>query len=480
MPSTPTQLTPDQLFQLIKQSEGVIPIPAPFVTLNVGTFDAGSGAWTGLATRVVTDPEPVEHQPNQHPTSPAPHYSGAQYISVTVNAQWRRTTTTIPAPQVALAPVQLQFTVKNASGPWSVTVAGFTQTAPAGQTTLSVNVWDRTAFQWSIQAGGKTHSDQLRIQRKAGVPAFGAFTIPVIPVSIVYAPPADSQQKSTASYADTDTVGATVSWDLSTDSSQTTEPAFADGAAFKAFLGVVSTALAVAGAAATDGASAAGVSAADAASGKAEGGAESSASKDLTSIAALFPSQTDTEQNGDVEDNGGSLTVTYAQASTLGTSAKGGGPGVGDNIIFYKDVRVAWAYNGGQWLLCPFGWTVVTATASAILNQAAELGIAAEDQQALLALDPFVAGGPFATPPSDRFTVPPGVESSVEYAGGSTYDQKYTVTRDTKTATPRRAIRPTCPAGSRARSCRCSGSARPRARRRPPSPTRSARTFRIR
>ena len=298
-------------------------------------------------------------------------------------------------------------------------------------------------IEWSIQAGANSHSDGLRIQRKAGIPAVGAFTIPVIPVAIVYAPPADSQQKSTATYGTTDTVGTTVSWDLSTDSSQTVEPGFTDGSAFRAFLSVVSTALGVAGGAISD---KAGLDAANAgkdqalinaaADEKNIGQADTSASKDLTSLSALFPSEVINDQQGTVEDNAGSLTLTYTQASTLGTSAKGGGPGVGDNIIFYKNVRVAWAYNGGSWLLCPFGWTIVTVTAATFQNQLAQVGISSEDQQLLLSLDPFVAGGPFVTPPSDRFTIPPGIaETSIEYGGGATYDQKYTVTRDTKTTT---------------------------------------------
>jgi len=427
-------LGPDSLFQLIKQFEAQVPIPAPYVTLNVGTLNAGTGAWSGLTTRVITDPEPVPHEPGQHPGGGPPRYVGAELIETSINAQWRRTTTVIPAPLVAVAPVLLQFSVANTSGPWSVTVNGYTQSAGAGQTSLSVNVWDKTVFEWSIRAGGASHSDQFRIQRQAGIPAFGAFTIPVIPVSIVYAPPADSQGKSTASYGETDTVGTTISWDLSTDSSQTTEPAFSDGAAFRAMLSVVSTALGIAGGAATDAALSA--SGAAATADKAEGAADSTAGKDLSSIASLFPSDTETQQAGSVEDNGGSMTVTYSQSSTLATTAKGGGPGAGDNIIFYKDVQVAWAYNDGQWLLCPFNWTFVTATAESLLNNPAAYGLASADQQTLLSLDPFVAGGAFATDlPGDRFTVPPTFQNSIEYGGGGSFIQSYTVGRDTKNTT---------------------------------------------
>jgi hypothetical protein len=436
-----TTITSDQLYKLIKQYEGIIPVPAPFVTVNVGTFDAVAGTWTGLTTEVTKDPEPIEHLPNQHPTNPKPRYVGAEWISETIDAQWRMTITTVPAPIVAVAPVLLQFTVANASTSWSVTVGGFTHSAPAGQNTLSINVWDRTIIPWTIQVGSKSHSDSLRIQRKASIPAFGAFTIPVVPVAIVYAPPADSQHKSTAIYGTTDTVGTTISWDFSTDSSETVEPGFTDGSSFRAFLSVVSTALGVYSGAMGDQAALDALStnqdvAKYAAVEKVDSQATMTASKDVSNFASLIPSETINDQQGKVEDNGGSLTVTYTQAATLGTSATAGGPGVGDNIIFYKNVRVAWAYNDGQWLLCPLGGTLVTVTAATLKNQLASVGISSEDQQLLLSLDPFVAGGPNATLPSNRFTLPPGFEnSSIEYGGGATYDQKYTVNRDTKTTT---------------------------------------------
>jgi hypothetical protein len=411
--STPCQLTSNQLFQLFKQYEGVLPLPVPYATIDVGSFNAATGAWTGMTTKVITITNPGEDR-----GPPPPRESGPPR-----NTGGTTTTTIIPSQQVPIAPVLLQFAVTNASGAWSATVNGFTQNAAAGQTTMSFNVWDQTSVVWTINAGGHTHADTLHIVRQVGIPAFGAFTIPVIPVAIIYAPPADSQKKSTASYGTNNTVGTTISWDLNTQTSSTTEAVFADGAAFKAGLSVVATALAVAG----------GVNTADTPGGASLSNA--TASKDLTSLASLFPSATDTEQTGEVQDNGGSMTVTYSSTTTLGTTAIAGGPGVGDNIVYYKDVQVAWSYNDGQWMLCPIGLTFVTTTPAQIQNQAAQLGLAAADQQTLLSLDPFVAGGPSATPPAGRFTVPPDVPASIQYGGGISYVHQFSVTRDTKGTT---------------------------------------------
>ena len=127
-------------------------------------------------------------------------------------------------------------------------------------------------------------------------PLYGAFTIPVIPIAIVYAPPADSQKKSTATYGTSDSIGTSVSYDFSVDSSQTNEPVWVDGAAFKAFLSVVADALGVAGAAAAASAAADG-SAAGAAAAKTTAGQLTSASKDITSIGGVLPSLTGTNQH---------------------------------------------------------------------------------------------------------------------------------------------------------------------------------------
>lgn len=421
--STPTQgLTPAQLYQLIKEYEAEIPIPAPFVTVEVGTFDAAAGTFTGLTTQVITNPEPLEHEPGQRPTNPAPRFEGAEYVTVTIDPQWRETITREPAPIVPVAPVLLQFNVLNATGPWSVTIDGYTTNAAADQASVSVNVWDRTQLQWNLDVGTASHQDQLIIQRNVSIPAAGGFTIPVLPVAIVYAPPADSLGDSTATYAQGNTVGTSITYDFSTDTSQTVEPAFADGAAFRAFLGVVATGLDVV---ATE-LGMAGTADSDASK------ADAAASKDFTSVLALLPSDTTTEQEGLTTDDSSTVTLTYSSMSTIGTTAAGGGPGVGDTIVFFKDVLVAWAYNSGSLELCPIGWTESANTASEIESNPGLVGIATSDQQLLLSFDPFVAGGPFAQLPEDRFTVPAGVEASIEYGGGATWNQQYTVTRDQK------------------------------------------------
>jgi len=166
---------------------------------------------------------------------------------------------------------------------------------------------------------------------------------------------------------------------------------------------------------------------------------EGKAAKDgLAAISAAMGTATQTEQSGTVEGNGTSLTVIDASTENVSTNAKGGGPGVGDVIVFYKNMRVAWAYADGQLRLCPLGHTKVAVTAESLQTKLSTVGISSADQQNLLSLDPFVGGGPDASLPSDRFTVPDSGEVTLEYGGAATIDQKFSVTRDTKTTTTKK------------------------------------------
>ena len=406
--STPTTtLTPEQLYQLIKEVEAEIPVPAPFVTVEVGTFDAAAGKFTGLTTQVIAGIGPIEGETN----IPPPGFQGSEYVYYSINAQGRETVTRVPAPSVPVAPVLLQFNVTNFTGPWSVTVDGYTTNAAAGQASVSVNAWDITTHNWTLQAGGGGHQDRLFIQRTESIPAAGGFTIPVLPVAIVYDPPADSEKLSTATYAQGNTFGNSITCDFNTDSSQTVEATFADGTAFRAFLGVVATAL------------------------TAVGGAAASAGANINSGLAAFPSDQEIQQEGLTTDNSSTVTTTYSSTSTISATAYGGGPGVGDTIVYYKDVLVVWAYNDGSLQLCPIDWSLELFAASKIQSDPGGVGIATSDQQLLLSLDPFVAGGPSAQPPADRFTQPPPAEipASIDYGGGSGYMNSFTVTRDSKT-----------------------------------------------
>jgi hypothetical protein len=401
-------LTADQVYDLIKQDEAQFAVPAPYVTIDVGTLDVATGSFTGLRTTSERDPEPVEHQAGQHPVNPPPRFVGERLISVTIDSTWHRTITSTPAPKVALAPVLLRFSVTSTSAAWSVTAAGVTLSAPAGQDSLLVNAWDAQAVAWSVTAGGVTVSDSLRIQRPAGPPAaaLGAFTIPVLPVTIVYAPPADSLKLSTATYTTAHTVGTSVDVGIGNDSSSTV-PVRATGfeGQLQGFTGGLQ-------------AEAAALSAA---------GAGSVASV-FTAVVGQLGQVSSTHQETISDGSDTTFTVIQSTTDTAGTNTAGGGPGDGDVLHFCKDVRMVWSYVGGDLRLCPLDMTDVFVTARGLRENPGDTKLTDADVASLLALDPFSGGAATAVLPGDRFTL----IDRLEYGHGATLVKQLTFTRDIK------------------------------------------------
>ena len=67
------------LYSQIQSLESVFTLPIPYVTVDVGTFDASTGQ-LGRATVSETDPEPMEHLGGQHPVNAPLHFSGNFWV----------------------------------------------------------------------------------------------------------------------------------------------------------------------------------------------------------------------------------------------------------------------------------------------------------------------------------------------------------------------------------------------------------------
>jgi len=301
---------------------------------------------------------------------------------------------------------------------WTVTAAGVTANAASGQTTLTVGVWDAAIVGWTIQAGGKSYQDSLRIQRPDGPADFGVggFTIPILPVTIVYAPPIDSLNKSAASYLQGNTVGTTVTTSLQTDSSNTTPDGQAEYSGLGDFVDGLNTVSQFLSLLPT----AAGAGAGYAAGSKIFSAISSELGKFSANITTGFTDLSETQ-----------MTVSQTTTDSMTTLPGAGGPGVGDLFHCYKDVRVAWYLLNGQFKLLPLGFVDLFFPIGSLETNIASLGISAADAQLLSALDPFVAGGPQADLPADRYSW----LETWEYAFGAVLSNQIPATRDTKDTT---------------------------------------------
>jgi hypothetical protein len=402
------------LYNQIKSLESVFPLPIDYVTVNVGTFDASTGVFQGLTTSIEKDPEPIEHGPGQHPVNPKPRFIGESWVSITIDASWHETITTVAAPKVGLAPVLLKFSiVNNNGGAWSVEVQGRVVPVGPGQSSVTVNIWDTTAAPWSIFSGNVSYTDRLMIQRAPNqIVGAGAFTIPALPLSIVYAPPADAAKLSKASYQESASIGTTSSFQWTNDSN-TSSPWFMSQtlSGLKDLQSILNGLSAVfSHGNATD---------------KEIGQTFDQISKGIGTISG-------TETIGTVSQDGFSLTITESKTQTIFAETKAGGPGAGDAIHYLRDAKFIWLMSGGQFRIALMGGIYVSLSASylaANANNQQATGLPPEVVQQLLAINPFVAGGSMVQLPSGRFEdIDSQVQGPFEYGGGQTLTGSYTKT----------------------------------------------------
>jgi hypothetical protein len=294
-------------------------------------------------------------------------------------------------------------------------VNAITKTAPAGQTSILVSIWDAQSASWTIQAGGKSHQDRLMIQRAPGKMGIGvgAFTIPALPISIIYAPPKDSLNKSTATYSQGQTVGTTITTSFGTDKGSTNpnlQTSYAAAGAFMNLLSLVGTAAGL--------------------------GGEDKLSKAVSAISTEFGkfTSTGTVDNSETKDD----KITFSQTTTdsFSTNPVAGGPGTGDVMIFARGIQMAWASNGAELQLIPLAFATVEVPVGALKNNPGQSKLTQADVQLLLSFDPFATGGPDAAVPSDRFQF----QETLEYGDGTGFTHSLTVTRGSSTTTTDKTV----------------------------------------
>src|SRR4051812_10755767 len=170
-------------FDTIKAQEANFPLPQPIGTITVGTFNAATEdfqyAVPQYSKNIVSPASPAHGGPLK-PTHETVHGGDVTAINI--------------------FDLKLRFNVTNRSGDFSVSAAGQTVHAPAGQNWVQIDVGSATSLAFTLTCGSSSFAPDLPLKIARHIVAAGAITIPALPITILYAPPVDQQKKNVATW----------------------------------------------------------------------------------------------------------------------------------------------------------------------------------------------------------------------------------------------------------------------------------------
>jgi hypothetical protein len=388
--------TPQQAYDAIKalEAEDKLPFPGASITKLVGVFDATTSKFQySVPTLEDTSIEVIE-----------------------VNGKPKTIKKTFVVAKVVAGPAAnllLEFLVRNPQGPLTVSIGGFTATAAPGQTSVTVNVGPLASIDLgggkftniyaNIWSGNATTQILLRLIR-APIVGAGAFTIPALPLTLIYAPPPGAQNKNFAEYTSMNSISSKLSGSVSSGTSTKTSDAFTTSDFLGKLAGLVGTI-----------------------GGKNE--AAGSMVLGLNLLASVFPDATDSNTNALTTTTEHDLQTTDTDTTTTGTPA-GLGPGLGDRFVYLRNVRVVWLIADGALSYTVLGTDGIRAFPAQVLSEdlvaiTASSGTVASGPvtnldavslRSLLSLDPFVGNA------APALTGPRFVQNDPASAGGSGTD----------------------------------------------------------
>lgn len=288
----------------------------------------------------------------------------------------------------------------------SITLGDQTVVANAGQSEILIPIAGQTNLPLSIAlTGAVTANGTAKTISVAGilpvtinrlVVGVGAFSLPALPVSIIYAPPVDSQSKNQSTASNSVSLGNTSTLAFSSQNGTTIpiSPNFENIVDMEKDMSVVGAALSKSGNPVAT----------------AIGGA-------LTFISSGLGSSTATISTVDAITAQHALTVSSTSTMSQTAYSSQGGPGKGDLISYYYNARVVWYSKNQMMQLAIIGYDgFVQATAQQLSSALKslqskpagtvdpEMHVDAATLSSILALDPFVAGGQTLIPDPKRFT----------------------------------------------------------------------------
>ncbi len=384
-----------QVYDQIKALEGQIPTPQTSGTVFVGWIDGQSGAvWLDGDVDV----------------------GGCQaiYPPLAIGNPNPAGRCDEPVAHSNAVSVSLEFRVFNApSRNIRLVVNGRTHWAPVGAETITVPIGTSVDVHWAVYVyqSGNPAATGMRVERPRA--AIGAFTIPVMPIALIYEPPqskSGAKNRNWAEYHAMTTVGSAFSIERGRQNIDVDleEPLSA---------GTIIGALAPVADKVLEGA----------------GGAFSAISAGLGNM--------DRSRIEDVaEFDGHNVSLSTSRSTSIRTTA-GWGPGRGDLFFYLTDVKMAWVYDGQRITLTMLDYAGEVSETAAVLKQRIAMyqrwdprSPQLQALQNLLALDPFATGGAYATPRGSRFDSEPYIRVN---GSARTDSLSRTITRTDQNTTKR-------------------------------------------
>ena len=491
----------DGLYSQLKELENsdLLAVPQVQDTVEVGVIDPKTGSFTWRV--------PTLDQQQVIPPNPAIGQKTNQFVNWTVGVvatqavDLRLKFGVVPQPRQPVVETARVAGVGGVVSPLSewnggVTVSGYpTVSSTADEITIDVGfacsaiVADDpdltpaiTKFVATINFLDHDPVDLYFFVLRPPVLGAGAFTIPALPMTIVYAPPQGKTAQNTQSYSDQETLTRTVSSSLTTGTSTKTVQAYSASDLFEKASAAIASVVAIVG---TGGTAAGGASVVGALGelsqavfgpiksendsvAAALGQAKTMVSNYFGLINQFAPSSSSSDQVQVTTEDDHSVTLSFSSLNEY-ESEQGLGPGVGDRIVYMRNVRVVWVAIAGEVNIVILGYDGIGANgvhdllAEQVLLQSggtASLGLDEETIAYLLGVDPLVAhattgrrpvagaarihlGPPVIGPPRFVPASPPGRNGTGTGPGGdsfvatfdTTVDDTHKTTRTTTTVT---------------------------------------------
>jgi hypothetical protein len=388
--------SPDQAYKRIKQLEadGTLPLPKPQATVTLGTLNASTRKFTfSVPTTTQTEIIPPERGGPNKPTKISTEVGLVltKAVDLVLRINITNPVAGITARvegglPIGLAPgknhILLDIGTRNSEMLPKLPPSQEAQQPKPPLSTIGV----------FLSGPGIDIHLELFVLRPAILGA-GAFTIPALPVALIYAPPQGKLKKNFSQYTETHTLSRAITTSVSSSSSTKVSQAFTAAELIGKIASAVNNTLTLYSASRIQTTSQAKAADETLKEIKAFTGLVS----DLLSAVDTTTTTTITVSNSDITHQ---LTVQDTDSTSFGTPA-GLGPGVGDRMIFLRNVRVLWtAFQGvvDISVLGAEGSRSVTVQgliqdrdSLAAGGNAKNTNLDAASIEMLLSLDPFVA-----------------------------------------------------------------------------------------